>query len=425
MRRFGFVLLALLLFSLAVFAGVYLSPFTAGPIYEGRVERINIGTAWADVRAYSISIELGYATCTGNGSARTCGPCPVIAERATFKVTWWNGTESSLNNIREGETGEVKNQFRIKVKTISENTYVENMDSGGCNYIEPSVIFEFSPYVECAKDSDCPAGLGCADYKCVKTECNSNKDCAEDEFCANRQCYSVPRKSCGYIANHSWIDYECCADEDCRTGWKCANHSCRRYRLCALMSDCQMDEICSSETGHCEYIPPSSSCGTYSNHTWINFECCSNSDCPSDKICHEHKCTGCVTNNDCADNEICQSGSCVEITGCGRIANHTFTPYECCGDSDCFEEFSCVEHECKPISCPCGKIVNHECIPCTPTPTPVTTPTPTPAQNPEEMLTPAPTPTPKPAPSACPSFILLFACLPFLVKSIAKKSDSA
>ena len=419
--RHQILLLVLLFLSITVFAGVYLAPSTAGPILEGRTARINIGTAWADVRAYSIHVETGYATCTGNGTARTCGPCPIITERASFRVTWWNGTESSLNDIREGETGEVKNQFRIKVKNISEDAYVENMDSGACNYVEANVTFEFSPYVECARDSDCPSGLGCADYKCVKTECDTNSDCAEDEFCMNRQCYSVRRGTCGYIANHSWIDYECCADGDCKTGWRCVNHSCRRYRFCAMMEDCAVDEVCSNETRHCEYIPPKSACGTYANHAWVDFECCNDSDCPPHQVCRGNRCVGCATNDDCAEDEVCQSGSCVKLTGCGLIANHTFTPYECCSNSDCFEEFACIEHECRPVPCPCGRVINHTCVACTPTPTPVLTPTPAQRQSPA----PTPSPTPTPAQSACLSFILLFACLPFLVGTVAKEGDSA
>lgn len=405
--RPSLALLAILLLTPLLLAGTYLPPVANGPVYEGKTVRIPIGTFWADVRVYSLGISPGFAVCTGVGSGRTCGPCPVT-EAATFIVTYWNGTEVRALGIAEGATGTVSNQFKIKVTKIEETFYIENIDSGTCNYYDARVYFEFFPFVECAADSGCPSGKGCANYLCVRSECNTNANCAADEECVFHRCNTVQRHECGEIRNHTWVDFQCCDSSACPSGQRCIQNTCRIYRFCSRNVDCRLDEYCSSATTHCEAIP-STSCGAYSNHSWVPYACCSNSDCPSGKRCINHECLGCTSDSDCPLNSTCRTGSCIELTGCGLIANHTLTPYECCSDSDCFEEFFCSNHDCIPVPCICGSIINHTCIPgpcptstpggtvIPPSPTPAITPTPTPAATPTAEPTPAPSPTPTPA----------------------------
>lgn len=56
-------------------------------------------------------------------------------------------------------------------------------------------------------------------------------ECLEDEDCAFDQ-YCADENctnvtgTCGYAANHSWISYECCSDSDCESGFECLNNSC-------------------------------------------------------------------------------------------------------------------------------------------------------------------------------------------------------
>jgi len=390
----GFCLLALLIFTSLCFAGVYLSPTAEGPVGEGASVRVAIGTHWADVRVRAVDIESGLASCSGTGEGRTCGACPILSEAASFIVTLWNGTEYQASGIRQGNTTETPGVFKIRVTDITETMFVENKDSGMCNRLDAHVSFEYYPYVECSSDSNCPAGKGCADYTCVSAECSNDNQCAADEHCVNRQCYSIAPRACGYIANHTWVNYECCSDTDCQSGFICANHECRVYHLCSRSADCLYDERCNGETGHCQYIPPVPACGRYENNAWLAYECCNNSGCQPWLVCtREHVCLGCVSDADCDGNETCSSSTCTLITGCGLIANHTISHYECCADSDCFDEFACTAHECGPIPCPCGRIVNHACVACTPTPVPTPTPTPAP------IIAPTPTPTPAPEPS--------------------------
>lgn len=403
-------LFALLLLIPLIQGGSFLSPISEGPVYEGKSVRVPMGTLWMDVRAYSLGIMPGFASCTGTGSSRRCGACPVT-ESATFIITNWNGTEVRVSDISEGQTREVPSLFRLKVTGIDETLYVENADSGLCNYIDARVYFTFAPYVECTVDRDCPAGKGCADYHCVSSECNTNDDCAEDENCTFRQCNTIVKHTCGEVRNHQWVDFQCCNDSACRTGQRCLRNTCRAYRFCSRDVDCQLDEYCSGATQHCEIINASGDCGQFDAHRWVPYACCNDTMCPATTRCLNHSCIGCTSDSECANDSTCRNSTCVRFTGCGLAANHTFTPYECCSDSDCFDEFACSGHRCVPVPCECGDIRNHTCANescATPTPKPTMgqtstpTPTPTPAPTPAPGVTPTPTPAPFPPPPVEP-----------------------
>lgn len=404
--------LALLLLAPALLAGSFL-PVVSKNISEGKSERFPIGTIWADVRAYQLNISTVYASCSGNGSARTCGPCPTPNELAIFIVTFWNGTAVTTPAINESGEYTATGQFKIRVARINETAYVDNTGTGQCNYMSAFVTTEFYAYVQCRVDSDCPSGLGCtnATYTCVTSECSTNAQCAEDEACTYHQCYTVPRKSCGEIRNHTWVDFKCCSDAACPSDERCMRNACREYRYCANSNDCYVDEYCSNSTRHCELVENTSACGAYIGHRWENYACCSDAACGSGQRCVNHACIACASDADCADDSVCRNATCQKLTGCGLIANHAITPYECCANDDCFAESACVDHGCRPIPCPCGDIVNHTCIPCatpTPTPAPSETPTPAPTSTPANTQTPAPTPAPTPA-SACPGMFVLLA----------------
>ena len=409
-------LLTVLLLSSLAFAGVFL-PASFQNISEGRSGRFPIGVYWADVRVYQVELSTVFASCSGTGSARVCGPCPRPNESAKFIVTFWNGTAFETPSINEGGEYVQNATFRIKAKMINETSYVENTANGQCAHLDPYVTVEFSPYVQCSADSDCPSGYGCAAsvYECVSSQCSTNADCADDEYCTEHKCYTVPLRECGEVRNHTWVPYDCCDDSACGSGERCVHNTCRVYRYCMFDSDCFADEACGMETRRCEALEAGSECGAFVDHAWTDFECCASSDCPDGMKCHDNVCLECASDYDCPGDSFCKDSECVQITGCGLIANHTIVQYECCENSDCFEEFACVENRCRPIPCPCGEIVDHVCIPCE-------TPTPEPTPGPDESptATPSPTaqetPTPVPASPCGAGFALLAAGLLVAVK---------
>ncbi len=82
--------------------------------------------------------------------------------------------------------------------------------------------------------------------------------------------------------------------------------------------------------------------GFYSESFIYNFEC--NNQCEPQ---------GCLTDNDCAGNEYCNIpngelvGSCEPVTGeCGYAENHQWINYECCSDSDCPIGYGCENNLC-------------------------------------------------------------------------------
>ena len=103
-------------------------------------------------------------------------------------------------------------------------------------------------------------------------------------------------------------------------------------------------------------------------------ECINNSDCLSNQNCFENKCINissggsgggggsgphkrddCYSNDDCKDNEYCSEPFCFPVScNCGQILNHTCIPYECCLDSDCGINETCENHKCENSSFFCN-----------------------------------------------------------------------
>jgi len=62
--------------------------------------------------------------------------------------------------------------------------------------------------------------------------CENNTYCEDSEYCmlaANpslNKCTAVTVGSCGEVSNHSWMSYECCDNSDCNVGNICSNNFC-------------------------------------------------------------------------------------------------------------------------------------------------------------------------------------------------------
>ncbi len=84
---------------------------------------------------------------------------------------------------------------------------------------------------ECCADEDCPEGYRCEDNECVSPVCDSDADCGDSDYCSDGTCIPVPEGACGYVENHTWFDFDCCKDEDCPPGYFCYEHECILYRI--------------------------------------------------------------------------------------------------------------------------------------------------------------------------------------------------
>ncbi|MEW5997034.1 MAG: NosD domain-containing protein [Candidatus Micrarchaeota archaeon] len=57
---------------------------------------------------------------------------------------------------------------------------------------------------------------------------------------------------------------------------------------CTSDSGCASSEECSS--GRCVALEAGSSCGTFDNHEWVDYECCDSSDCGTGEVCKANEC---------------------------------------------------------------------------------------------------------------------------------------
>ena len=61
-------------------------------------------------------------------------------------------------------------------------------------------------------------------------ECSSNNDCPTNKYCSGDSCLDIKKGVCGIITNHTWIAYQCCFDSDCN-GKICDNNVCVQPKL--------------------------------------------------------------------------------------------------------------------------------------------------------------------------------------------------
>ncbi|MDD2655318.1 MAG: right-handed parallel beta-helix repeat-containing protein [Candidatus ainarchaeum sp.] len=58
---------------------------------------------------------------------------------------------------------------------------------------------------------------------------------------------------------------------------------------CSSDDDCASSATCSG--GICTAVEAGSSCGTFEDHEWVDFECCDTSDCGAGEVCKDNACT--------------------------------------------------------------------------------------------------------------------------------------
>ena len=187
--------------------------------------------------------------------------------------------------ICKGEKCESAGEYVSKAdceKAMAKTCYqTENCD-GKCGVPPP---------VECAKDSDCPAGKICQDKKCVEKpvppqKCSKDSDCPTGNVCKDGKCVLAP---------------ECTKDADCPTGMICKEGLCLFPILkCTKDSDCPAGKICQDKK--CVEKP---------------VLCVKDSDCLTGQVCKNGKCetvippVGCVKDSDCPTGNVCKDGKCV------------------------------------------------------------------------------------------------------------------
>ena len=143
--------------------------------------------------------------------------------------------------------------------------------------------------------------------QCQAPQCTSDSQCPDADTCMNQTCAPVSC-SCGYAASHTCQNYECCADKDCPTGQVCTSHSCKPKQ-----QQCTPPGCCTADT----------QCGDTQN-------CLSATGAPASATA---------------------PGKCNDITGCGSIANHVLTPYQCGpapGCPTCEQGSVCTNNICVP-----------------------------------------------------------------------------
>ena len=190
--------------------------------------------------------------------------------------------------------------------------------------------------------------------------CINNTQCSNKSQCIAGTCALVPCE-CGSVQNHTCTPYRCCSDSQCNINEECTNHTCvvRQECLppavcCANDTQCPFDQQCTD--GKC--APVSCECGVVQNHRCIPYRCCYSSQCSSNENCVDHVCVlktpeqctppdCCVNDGQCAATEQCAVGKCAPVScGCGFIQNHQCIPYRCCSDSQCNSNENCINHVC-------------------------------------------------------------------------------
>jgi len=153
---------------------------------------------------------------------------------------------TKFGSTKYSGTTDSSGQFRFTELDGTVDAYSHSFKSGGKCYDAPdkkTVTLNTTSQCtiakpECTNDSDCPANYTCTNDKCVATtqpppvtpptppECSDSSSCSSDKYCSGGSCVAVQSGTCGSILNHTWTNYECCFDGDCPTGFECKSNKC-------------------------------------------------------------------------------------------------------------------------------------------------------------------------------------------------------
>lgn len=137
-------------------------------------------------------------------------------------------------------------------------------------------------------------------FECTdRPSCSSDGQCLQSERCDGGFCIPVSCGSCQYQSNHTCVDYDCCTDLDCDSGFVCGDS-----RKCQPLS-CEYNEYVS------EHSCASLECA---EDEYIFNNSCSKLNCGEDEAAANHACK----KLECAGNEIAQGHSCQKLK-CGFL----------------------------------------------------------------------------------------------------------
>ncbi|MEK6837604.1 MAG: hypothetical protein AABX69_03050, partial [Nanoarchaeota archaeon] len=120
-------------------------------------------------------------------------------------------------------------------------------------------------------------------FECTdRPSCSTDKQCLASERCDGGFCIPVSCAACQYQTNHTCIDYDCCTDLDCDSGFICGGNSCQKLA-------CEFDEYV---VGHgCEKLE-------CAEDEYIFNSSCSKLNCAKGQIVVNNICKDIICNDD-------------------------------------------------------------------------------------------------------------------------------
>ncbi|XP_047739046.1 uncharacterized protein LOC108675679 isoform X4 [Hyalella azteca] len=209
--------------------------------------------------------------------------------------------------------------------------------------------------VGCRADSDCPSNRACVNTQCVvPCNCGENAECTivdHRPLCVCREGFQGdPITGCYKVG--------CTANEQCPLDKMCYNGVC--VNPCYVKDPCAINAECYPEVHQAKCRCPVGMVGD----PFVRCDvagCKENSDCPTDKACHNRMCIDpCPHTDDCAPNAECYVYQ--HVAGCRCPSSHPFgdprlmcedrpimsdVKPQCVVDGDCPSQFACINQYCR------------------------------------------------------------------------------
>ncbi|XP_047739045.1 uncharacterized protein LOC108675679 isoform X3 [Hyalella azteca] len=216
-------------------------------------------------------------------------------------------------------------------------------------------LLEIPISVGCRADSDCPSNRACVNTQCVvPCNCGENAECTivdHRPLCVCREGFQGdPITGCYKVG--------CTANEQCPLDKMCYNGVC--VNPCYVKDPCAINAECYPEVHQAKCRCPVGMVGD----PFVRCDvagCKENSDCPTDKACHNRMCIDpCPHTDDCAPNAECYVYQ--HVAGCRCPSSHPFgdprlmcedrpimsdVKPQCVVDGDCPSQFACINQYCR------------------------------------------------------------------------------